>query len=98
MTKKVKKLNYLMMVIDSAWIFRICLCITVVLILCADFFGSVRVADARSDDGGVLNSYSLERSRKGDKGALKLLADNYKHIMYVIISLKLLPLLKNEFF
>ena len=57
------------MAIDSAWIFRICLCITVILILFADFFGSIKVADARSDGGGVLNSYPLERSRKSDKGA-----------------------------
>lgn len=57
------------MTLDSAWIFRICLCITVLLILFADFFGSGNVADAISDDGGILNTYSIDNNRKSEKGS-----------------------------
>jgi hypothetical protein len=68
------------MAIDSAWIFRICLCMAVTLILFADCLGSGG-ANARSDSD--LKSFSLDKSQNSEKGN-KLIAMQNISLRYAI--------------
>lgn len=71
------------MAIDSAWIFRICLSITAILILFADTLG-YGGANARSDNS-IDNVKFIDKSAQNQKGSSGEIANNFlkklSHVM-----------------